>query len=105
VNLGNYLLRKTAKKTAESISKYVSSGTFDTDVGALKAWASTQRNSERLVIMIDSLDSLGIRYDKESIVGTAHIAKTLFYAEMDIDEYSLSEKVRDDIKKIFTDLL
>jgi len=103
MGLGDFLLKKTAKSTANSIAKYVNGGIFDDADEALKAWASTRRNGVHLVMLIDNLANFSITPDQARIAGTADIAQALFYAEMDIDQNSLTEKVRNDIDKIFTD--
>lgn len=105
MGLGDYLLKKTAKSTANSISKYVNGGTFSTDDEALKAWASTRRNGMQLLMMVEQLANFSITPDGSRLASTPDIAKALFYAEMDIDENTLSGKVRSDIEKIFNDLL
>lgn len=104
MGLGDFLLKKTAKSTANSIAKYVNGGTFGSPDEALKAWASTRRNGVHLVMMVDGLANFSITPDKVRVASTADIAKALFYAEMDMDENSLSEKIRDDIANIFSDV-
>jgi len=103
MGLGDFLLKKTAKSTANSIAKYVNGGRFGTPNDALKAWASTRRNGALLVMMVDDL-ARGIPHLNLK-VKTDDIARSLFYTEMDVNQNNLSESVRTDIEKIFTDAL
>jgi hypothetical protein len=99
MGLGDFLLKKTAKSTANSIAKYVNSGTFSDADEALKAWASTRRQEMHLVSLIDSLTDLTVA--NQRMAGTAQVAEALFYSEMDLEKSNLSPKVSGEIRDIF----
>jgi hypothetical protein len=56
-------------------------------------------------MMVDGLANFSITPDKARVAGTADIAKAMFYAEMDLEESSLSPTVRNDIDSMFRAVL
>jgi hypothetical protein len=99
MGLGNFLIKKTAKSTANSIAKYVNSGQFSNSDEAIKAWANTRRNSVHLIMMIEGLANFEIANAR--LADTADIAEAMFYAEMDMEKDRLSLEVQDEISFIF----
>ena len=95
MGLGDWMIKKTAKSTANSMSKYVKSGRFGDEISSLKAWATTRKDSNRMVSIIDMLFEKGV---------SPHlIGHTLFNLEMGINDDSLKPSVSQDISEIFKD--
>lgn len=95
MGLGDWLIKKTAKSTANSMSKYVKSELYGDEISSLKAWVSTRRNSAHAIMLIDMLHEQGV---PAYIIGNS-----LFNSEMGINESSLKSSVNKDISEIFKD--
>lgn len=93
MGLGDWLIKKTAKSTANSMSKYVRSELYGDEISSLKAWVSTRKNSANAIMLIDMLHEQGV---PAYIIGNS-----LFNSEMGITESSLKSSVNQDISEIF----
>lgn len=93
MGFGDWMIKKTAKSTANSLSKYVNSGQYGDEISSLKAWVLTRRNSSRSLSLIDMLNEQGY---PPYIIG-----HSIFNSEMGITESSLDDSVSLEIRKIF----
>ena len=59
MGLGDWLIKKIAKSTANSMSKYVKSGQYDDEISSLKACVLTRKDSARSLSLIDMLYEQG----------------------------------------------
>ena len=106
MGLRDSLVQEIAKHTADSIGQYVNSGIFNTPEEALKVWCLIRRNNGLdLTMIVDQMADCRISPGGDRIADAAAIAESLFYEEMNIDRLDLSRDVRNDIEKIFKEVL
>lgn len=97
MGLADWLIKKTAKSTANSMGKYVNSGQFGNKMDSLRVWSSTRSKSMELLFMIDNMLSSPFTRDMTA----AELAHILFNLEMGIKPDSLSSNVTQEIRLIF----
>jgi hypothetical protein len=102
MGLGNWMIKKTAKSTASSMSRYVKDPGFGGEMSGLKAWASTRRNKNDLLMFIDYSEENPVMGVEFSVWILAH---SLFEMEMGIQPGQLKDDVSDEIMEIFRNAL
>lgn len=98
MGLGDWLIKRTAKSTANSMGKYVKSGLYGDGIDSLRAWSMTRSNSMKLLSMIDTMTSISL---PSGAVEATTVARVLFDFEMGIESGSLSSQVDHEIRLIF----
>lgn len=96
MGFGDYLVKKTAQSTAKSMALYANGGTYGDQISGLQAWSMSRKNSQPLLITIESISSL-------DFASVADIAESMFYTEMKISKSDQSTKLKTQIENIFKD--